>query len=100
MAQPIDWNSSYRNDPAAAWLFERVRTYGLDCVTDPTQKLPVRVELNNGLIKVRPGQDFGPLQWWVSRAVALTQLGPALVPDLIPVYRADNVVVPLLRRPW
>lgn len=100
MAQPIDWTHSYRSDPAAQWLFERVRAYGLDVIEDADQPRPVNVELLRGLIGVRPGMDFGPLQWWVCRAVALTQLGPGLIPDIVPAVRrtVDNVV-PILRRP-
>ncbi len=100
VAQSIDWTYSYSSDPAAQWLFDRVRSYGLDVVTDFNQNRPVRVDLVKGLLKVRPDMEFPLLHWWISRAIALTQLGPDLIPDLIPVRRASQVVVPLLRRPW
>lgn len=102
MAQPLDWdyNHSYRSNPAARWLFDRVETnYGLEIVTDPRQTSPVRVSLPRGVIALKPDMEFPRLHWWVCRAVALTELGPDLIPDLIPVQRTDNVV-PILRRPW
>lgn len=100
MSQPIDRTHSYAADPAAQWLFGRAGTYGLEVITDLQQSSPASVDVRQGVISVRDGMEFPRLQWWVSRAIALTELGPAVVPDFLPVRQAGAVILPFLRRPW